>query len=83
MVTNYRDIDAPRSAERGVLMTSHLSAGNVQVTGVGGRSFRSRYIYIYNLSSPDAPCIRAYSRNMDDSKFESCERQDALTCLYK
>lgn len=66
MVTNYRGIDAPRSAERGVLMTSPLPAGNVQVAS-GGRSFRSRCVYICNLNGPDVP----YSRSMDDSKFEN------------
>lgn len=69
MVTNYRGIDAPRSAERGVLMTP--PAGNVQVAGEEDRFTRCVYIYIYNLSGPDAPSIRG---NMDDSKLESCAR---------
>lgn len=46
MVTNYRGIDAPRSAERGVLMTSPLPAGNVQVAGGEDRFVRGVYIYV-------------------------------------
>lgn len=65
VVTNYRGIDAPRSAERGVLMTSRHSSGEED------RFTRCVYIYIYNLGGPDAPSIRG---NMDDSKFESCAR---------
>lgn len=79
MVTNYRGIDAPRSAERGVLMTSRLPAGNVQVEGED-RFVRGVYVYIC-VCVCNLRCF-VYS-SMDDSKFESCERQDALTCLYK
>lgn len=63
VVTNYRGIDAPRSAERGVLMTSRHSSGE--------EDRFTRCVYIYNLGGPDAPSIRG---NMDDSKFESCAR---------
>lgn len=40
VVTNYRGIDAPRSAERGVLMTSRHSSGEED------RFTRCVYIYI-------------------------------------
>lgn len=71
MVTNYRGIDAPRSAERGVLMTSRHPPREMFKWRERKIVSRDVCIYIYNLSGPDAPSIRG---NMDDSKLESCAR---------